>query len=103
MKYTIIISPTFENDLDNIINFYIDKNSNYAEKIFKEVKELIISLNDFPEKYAKISDDIPNKDLNIRQFVYDNYRIIYQIKENYIYILTILGQNLLNFDKLNND
>ena len=101
MKYKVIILPNFEMDVDHIVRFYYEKNTNYIPKFLKNIKSSINSLKEFPERFSKIPELSQNNNLNIRQYVFDNYRIIYQIKDNIVYVLTILGENLLNIDKLN--
>jgi plasmid stabilization system protein ParE len=99
-QYNIILTSVFLDDLDKIIAFYKDRNSVYANKLFNRMEKLLVSLKTYPERFATIPDVLPIKKLNLRQRVCDNYRIIYQIKGNRVFILTILGQNLLDINKL---
>ena len=101
MKYKVIILPNFEIDVDYIVRFYCEKNVSYVPKFLKNIKSSINSLKEFPERFSKIPELSQNSNLNIRQCVCDNYRVIYQIKNGVVYVLTILGENLLNIDKLN--
>lgn len=84
-----------------MLTTYYEKNANYVPKFLKNIKSSINSLKEFPERFSKIPELSQNSNLNIRQCVCDNYRIIYQIKNSAVYILTILGENLLNINKLN--
>jgi plasmid stabilization system protein ParE len=99
-QYDIVLTSIFWDDLDKIIAFYKNRSNAYADRLFYKIKELLNSLKTYPERFATIPDILPTEKLNLRQCVCDNYRIIYQIKDNHVYILTILGQNLLDTDKL---
>ncbi len=102
-KYTIIATATFENDLNLVVEYYVSKGSSYGFKLVNKVQEIVSSLDESPERCAILPEDYPNKNNknpNIRHCICDNYRILYQVKGDKVIILTILGQNLLNFDRL---
>jgi plasmid stabilization system protein ParE len=99
MKYNVIVELSFDEDLEKIFNFYEYKNILYANRLIIKVNLIINSLVDFPEKFAKIPEISTFGDLNIRQCVCDNFRIIYQIKNSNIHILAMLGKNLLDITK----
>ncbi|MHA1149537.1 MAG: type II toxin-antitoxin system RelE/ParE family toxin [Promethearchaeota archaeon] len=78
--------PQALKDLDTISE-YIEKDSEYyakitVQKIFSAVKQL--------ELFPKIGRIVPEKqDPTLREILYRNYRIVYKLSENEIYILTI--------------
>ncbi len=101
MKYRVFTTTSFLRDLEKISIFYKDKNNiEYAFKLVDKVNNITDSLQEFPERFSKIPELSQNSNLNIRQCICNNYRIIYQIKDDNVYVLTILGENLLNIDKL---
>ena len=77
-KYSINITPTFANELEQIYQYMVDnlKVPNIANKFNKKVKKSIFSWTYFPERFSKIL--ISNKD-NLRKIIVDNYIIIYEI------------------------
>jgi len=97
MRYKVFTTIDFLRSLDNITTFYKDKNNlEYSIKFVNKVNDITDSLRDFPERFSKIPELSQGSKLNIRQCICDNYRIIYQIKGKNIYVLTILGGNLLD-------
>ena len=80
-------------DLKEICKF-ISLDSQYYANIFNDrIFEMVEHLELFPEigRYVTESDD-----KNVRELIYKNYRIIYQIKTNYLEIVTIIhGSKLL--------
>ena len=94
MKYIVAITANFEENARNIINFYTKKHSNYPQKLMKKIKKSFLPLKNF----AVVPEGSYFDSFNVRQFVCDNYRVLYQIKGKNVYVLTILGQNLLDVD-----
>ena len=102
MQYKVFTTVSFLRDLENISTFYKNKNNiEYSFKLVRKINNITNSLQEFPERFSKIPELSRNSNLNIRQCVCDNYRVIYQIKNGVVYVFTILGENLLNIDKLN--
>ena len=55
---------------------------NWAEKLFAKVDQL--------NPFSEIGRNVPEiKKSNIRELIYGNYRIIYRIEKQFIYILTV--------------
>lgn len=80
-------------DLKEICEF-IALDSPYYAKIFNDrIFELVEHLESFP----KIGRRVPESDdQNVRELIYKSYRIIYQIKEDHLEIITIIhGSRLL--------
>jgi hypothetical protein len=100
VNYNITRTKRFIEDLRGIIKFY-NSNGNfiYARKLNSIVKETILSLDLFPEKFVKVSN-IGN--YNIRQCLCERFKIFYQIDGNNIYVFAITGSNLnIIVDRLN--
>ncbi|MFQ6002223.1 MAG: type II toxin-antitoxin system RelE/ParE family toxin [Candidatus Zixiibacteriota bacterium] len=80
-------------DLKEICEF-IALDSPYYAKIFKDrVFEMVEHL----ERYPEIGRQVPESDHpKVREIIYKGYRIIYQIKEGYLEIITVIhGSRLL--------
>jgi len=84
----IILSRVALTDLKQIKDF-ISKNSLYYADVFtKKLTNSIRKLIDFPN----IGRIVPEYDnINIKEIIYQNYRIIYKIKDNsIIYVISII-------------
>ncbi|MBZ0110268.1 MAG: type II toxin-antitoxin system RelE/ParE family toxin [Candidatus Scalindua rubra] len=81
------------NDLKEIYKF-IALDSPYYAKLFNDrVFEMVEHLELFPEMGGQVPE---SDDHNVRDLIYKGYRIIYQIKEGYLEIITVLhGSKLL--------
>jgi toxin ParE1/3/4 len=83
----IIWTEPTASDLENIKNF-INKDSSYYAEIFP-LK--IIKAVEVLEKFPEIGRVVPEFNIkNIREIIFHNYRIIYKIDNNNIYILTVI-------------
>jgi toxin ParE1/3/4 len=85
MAYQIKWSPRATNNLENICN-YIAKDSEYYATIFAKRVFIINSLVEFP-KSGRIVPEYGSE--NIREKIYENYRIVYRLKEEFIEIVAI--------------
>ena len=75
---------------------YIAQDSPYYSRVFKDsIFEMVEHLERFP-KLGRIVLEV--NDNNIREIFYKRYRIIYQLNEDVLEIITILhGSRLLTF------
>lgn len=98
MDYKIIWSPDALEDIE-AIGEYISRDSEfYAESTVLRIYEAPQSLVNFP-KSGRIVPEIGDE--NIRELFVFQYRIIYEIKNNEIHILTIIhGKRLLDKDQI---
>lgn len=83
-------------DLKEICKF-ISLDSPYYAKVLKDrIFEMVEHLKLFPEIGRTVAEaDNPM----VRELIYKNYRIIYQIKEEYLEIITVIhGSRLLNLE-----
>lgn len=86
MKYNVIISDTAKRQLATHISFV----ANVNKKAAKETKERIIkafrSLADMPERYPFLNEELIPKNKYHKMFVENWYLVLYQIKDNTVYI-----------------
>ncbi|HCJ66089.1 MAG TPA: type II toxin-antitoxin system RelE/ParE family toxin [Elusimicrobia bacterium] len=80
-------------DLKEICKF-IALDSSYYAKIFNDrIFEMAEHLELFPEIGRRVPE---SDDPQVRELIYKGYRIIYQIKEGYLEIITVIhGSRLL--------
>jgi len=88
-EWTIELSKKAENNIDLIL-LYISQNSSrkQAKTFLRGFYDTLEDIKRFPRMYAKLFDF---EDPNIRHFIYNKYRIVYELieKEHIIRILTI--------------
>jgi toxin ParE1/3/4 len=89
-KYEIIISSFAENDLKEIVNYFIEMNREYAKGLFLKIKSKIFELKEFPER-GKIVPELEQQGIiKYRQVIEGNYRIIYSIKKLEVNVLFVV-------------
>ena len=80
----------FRDEFKKII-FYIAKDKKSAAKTFKnQLNNNINNLSSFPYKYRR---SIYFNNENIRDMIFKNYTIIYEVDNNSVNILTIFNKN----------
>jgi plasmid stabilization system protein ParE len=89
----LIWSPRAASDLEDICNFIASDSEHNAKTFAQRIVEMIESIPDFP-KAGRI---VPEYQLDeIRERLYQDYRIIYRIKKDSVEIVTIIhGARLL--------
>lgn len=95
-KYSVYISQNAQKDLEHIF-FYIAADSvNNAKKFILDLEKKIYSLENFPERFAYIPENLYFC-TSYRHINYKNYRIVYRIEDNAVYILRVIhGTKLLD-------
>ena len=75
---------------------FIALDSPFYAKIFNDrIFEMVEHLEAFPKIGRKVPE---SDDPKVRELIYKGYRIIYQIKEDYLEIITVIhGSKLLKF------
>lgn len=86
MAYQIKWSPRSASNLEEICD-YIAKDSEYYARLF--AKRIIAVIKDIP-KFPKAGRVVPEyKDENLREKIYQNYRIVYRLKKDIVEIVAI--------------
>ena len=90
-KYNIEYSKEAKEDLIRIKQYikYNLQEPETANKLISKIRKSIKNLNDNPEIYAIIDDEIIRK-LEIRKLIVDNYIVFYRIKNISIEIVRIM-------------
>lgn len=79
-------SPLSAERLSDIVSFISEDNPNAARKIAANIFSFVEKLTNFP-KSGRIVPELSNA--KYREVLVGNYRVIYSIVEDVIYILTI--------------
>ena len=77
--------PALE-DLKNIYDYIAPDSPKAAKRFTSALKEKIKILKNYPKLGRPI---YPDKFENLRQVLYKSYRIIYQLKDDTVFIITI--------------
>ena len=89
MKRTIRWSATSVTDLETIRDYVSVDSESDALSFLQGIKHEVMEIPDFPHLGRKVPEINNN---NIREIIFGNYRIIYEIQEELIKIHTILHQ-----------
>ena len=95
-KFKVHISLHAQQDLEHIFFYIADDNITNAKNFILELEEKIYSLDTMPERFALIPENI-FFGTNYRQIPHKNYRVIFKISGNAVYILRVVhGAKLLD-------
>ena len=116
MRFTVELTANFESNLDSIKTFFDEQSEPraFAHLLNHLFDELIPNLQTFPQmgrnflqqpvrslaakaKLRKLKIAM-GKDTQIREYIADDYLILYAIRESAIYLLSIRHHRQLSFD-----
>lgn len=93
-KLQIVLSHRFEIELQNILEFYFERNPQAAENFYLGLSKKIKDAALMPyacRKNQKLNDEA------IREAIFRGYIIPFRIADNHIKILSIFKHNLSDF------
>jgi toxin ParE1/3/4 len=88
--YSINITQSAENDLDEIILYIAQDNTQTALKILDRLQKKIYSLENYPERGRRVPELLDKNIKDYRELIETPWRIIYKIDNNDIYILRVI-------------
>lgn len=89
----IIWSEQSLEDLKNIYDYIAADSKHYARSFTERIVEFIEHLASFPKLGRRVPE---SDDENIREIIFKNYRIIYQINKGYLELITVIhGSRIL--------
>ena len=95
-RFRVRITRTAERDLEEAWNYIAHDSSEEAEQFIRRLEEQIETLERFPERCPLIPE---NEILgtHYRHLVYGNYRSVFRIVRNTVYVLRVIhGARLLD-------
>ena len=93
MDYQVIWSPEVAEDIDSIVEYISQDSLFYAQSIVLKILETSRSIKKFP-LIGRIVPEIGNE--NIREIFIYSYRLVYQLKNETIFIVAVIhGKRLL--------
>ena len=89
-QYEVYLSFLAETDIKEIFTYYYEENEDFALKLLEKLKNKVFSLKAFPLK-GKIVPELEKQGIiKYRQLIEGNYRIIFSVKENNVYVHAII-------------
>jgi len=86
-------SPIATDDYESIIRYYEKTAPKFAQNFAKKIIFIIENLFQFP-KMGRLVPELEN--IEIREIIYRNFRIIYRLQENFLEIARIIhGSHIL--------
>lgn len=92
-EYRIILEPQFKEELDSILYLFNYSNTT-IKKLYTEIRNTVLSLEIFPERYHKIGETRNIQEANIRKLSINKYVVIYEVNDekDEVYLLHIFSQ-----------
>ena len=92
---TVIWSPQSLSDLESIAEYIAKDSPYYAKSFVEKIVNSVEVIEIFPQAGRRVPE---SDDENVREIFYKKYRIIYELEEDRIEILTVFhSSRLLNF------
>jgi len=88
--YKVLILPFAEGDLSEIISYFYSTNPEYSKTLYLKLKEKINMLVTFPERGIIVPELEKKGFFKYRQIIEGNYRIIYSIISDIVYVHIIV-------------
>jgi len=88
-KYKINLTRHAQIDLDQIYSYIAADNPANAINFVLQLEKKVYSLNTFPERHSFIPEN-EYFETDYRHLIYKNYRIIYRVTKEAIFILRIV-------------
>ena len=101
-KFKVYLTNSFLKDLSRVFEFIKISSPQNAKMVVDNIKKSIMTLANTPEAHPKAYEAASFENLNLRQLICKNHRIIYLIKRQNVYVLSLLNckQELISRDKL---
>lgn len=88
-KYKVYWTQAARSDLESIVSFIIQNNSDTAFSIYSEIRQKAEMLRLFPGKGRNIPELKQAGLKNYREVIYKVWRIIYRVQDNEIFITAV--------------
>jgi plasmid stabilization system protein ParE len=89
-RFSISFSISAESDLNEIVNYFEPINQKYAVELYLKLRNKIEDLYENPER-GRVVPELEHRGINdYRELLEGNYRVIYSIKGQNVFIHTII-------------
>jgi toxin ParE1/3/4 len=89
-EYSVTVSQTAEEDLDDIISYIAEDNTQIALKILDRLQNRINTLKYFPERGRRVPELLDKNIKEYRELIEAPWRIIYKIENNDVNVITVI-------------
>jgi plasmid stabilization system protein ParE len=89
-KYQIKWAAPAREDINEIIDYISQKDTNYAVKILDKIEDHVKQLDLLPERHRIVPELERYGYLLYREIIVDYWRIIYKIENNFVYIMLVI-------------
>ena len=86
----VIVSQFAEDDLNEIVGYYLSLSQNYVENIVSEFEINVMSLQQYPKRGIVIPELERQGISQYRELIQGYYRIVYEISEDKVIVHTII-------------
>lgn len=92
-EYRIILEPQFQEELNSIL-YLFPYSKMTRKKLHAEIKNTVLSLEIFPERYHEIGETKNIQEENIRKLPINKFIVVYQVdnENNQVHILHIFSE-----------
>jgi toxin ParE1/3/4 len=88
--YSVTVTQTAEDDMDEIILYIAEDNTTMALKILDRLQKAIDSLKYFPERGRRVPELLDRNIKEYRELIETPWRIIYKVENNDVYVITVI-------------
>jgi plasmid stabilization system protein ParE len=88
MRYRVSIGPSAEADIEEAYDWIAEQSPRNAARWFNGIKKAIESLESMPERYHAAMES-PALGYEIRQLIYGNYRVLFTVRDDTVYVLHV--------------
>jgi len=88
--YSVNVTQNAENDLDEIILYIAQDNTQTALKILDRLQKKIYSLKNYPERGRRVPELLDKNIKDYRELIETPWRIIYKIENNDVHVLMVI-------------
>ena len=101
-RFKVYATPLFLRDLERIFDFISINSPRNAVSVIDNMEKAVMGLDKVPKSYPKAYESASFGNLDLRQLICKNHRIIFLIQGNNVYVLTVLNcrQNLISDEAL---
>jgi addiction module RelE/StbE family toxin len=89
-EYSVTVTQTAEDDLDDIISYIANDNASIALKVLERLQKAINSLKYLPERGRRVPELLDKNIKEYRELIETPWRIIYKVENNDVHILTLI-------------
>jgi len=89
-KYFVKWTAPAREDVNEIIDYILKTNINYAVKILDSIEENVKNLDMYPERYRVVPELEKYGYLLYREIIVEYWRIIYKVENDFAYIMLVI-------------